>query len=261
MHAPGFPGWDVHRLGFPSSMLNRGPSIDPYYANSNDDFGMKDAVKASMDINVPADIQVNAYWGNEDKTVIKIQSTATFFEDKPNAGYKVGYLLINNGLSGKGAGWIQSNYYSAQAGQHDGTGLEILTTWPSKVPGLVFNDVVVATDGMMGVEGAIPSDIAYNCPYASEFSYDISSNDIIQDKDKLYVAAFIIKPDGTILNSNKAKVDGFTAVKSLESGAAEVSVEYFNLSGMRVAAPGQGIFIKVARMSDGSTCTSKIALP
>lgn len=261
MQAPGFPVGDVKSLGFPSSMLNRGPSVDPYYANSNDDFGMKNAVKASMDIHVPADIQVNAYWGNEDKTVIKIQSTATFFEDKSNAGYKVGYLLINNGLSGKGAGWIQSNYYSTQAAQYDGTGLEILTTWPSKVSGLTFNDVVVETDGLMGVDGAVPSDIAFNIPYASEFSYDIASNSVIQDKDKLYVAAFIINPDGTILNSNKAHVEGFTAVKALESEVREVSEEYFNLSGTRVAAPSQGIFVRVAKMSDGSIRTSKIALP
>lgn len=261
MQAPDFPVGDVQSLGFPSSMLDRGPSIDPYYANSNVDFGMKDAVKASMDTNVPADIQINAYWGNEDKTLIKIQSTATFFEDKANAGYKVGYLLINNGLSGSGSGWMQSNYYSSQGGQYDGTGLEILTTWPSKVPKLVFNDVVVATDGMMGVDGALPTDIAYNCPYASEFSYDIASNSVIQDKDMLYVAAFIINPDGTILNSNKAKVTGFNAVKSIEAGASEVSVEYFNLSGARIAAPLQGIFVKVARMSDGSIRTSKIALP
>ncbi|MDE5882777.1 MAG: hypothetical protein K2H60_13720 [Muribaculaceae bacterium] len=261
MQAPGFPVGDPTSLGFPSSMLNRGPAMDPYYGNSNADFGMKDAVKASMHTAVPADIKVNAYWGNEDKSVIKIQSTATFFEDKSNAGYKVGYLLINNGLSGKGSGWIQSNYYSSQAGQHDGTGLEILTTWPSKVPGLIFNDVVVETDGMMGVEGAIPSDIAYNMPYVSDFSYDIASNSVIQDKDKLYVAAFIINPDGTILNSNKTKVDDFTAVKSLESVAEEVSVEYFNLSGMRVAAPSQGIFVRVANMPDGSIRTSKIALP
>ncbi|MDE6560549.1 MAG: hypothetical protein K2K75_04125 [Muribaculaceae bacterium] len=261
MQASGFPVDDVESLGFPSSMLNRGPAMDPYYANSNIDFGMKDAVKASIDTTVPADIQVRALWGDEDKTVIKIQSTATFFVDKQDAGYKVGYLLINNGLRGSGTGWIQSNYYSSQAGQYDGTDLEILTTWPSKVPGLVFNDVVVDTEGMMGVDGAVPSDIVYNQPYSSEFSYDIASNDVIQDKDSLYVAAFIINPNGTILNSNKAKVDGFAAVNSFDANVEEVSVEYFNLSGCRVAYPDQGVFVKVSKMSDGSRRTSKIILP
>ncbi len=251
----------VNVSGFPSATLNREGITDPYYGNSNDGFGMKYNVSESIETAVPADIQVKAYWANADKTEIKIESTSTFFEDKANAGYKVGYLLINNGLSGEGGDWVQSNYYSSYAGQYDGTDLEVLTTWPSKVPDLVFNDVVVDVTGMMGVQGSVPSDVAFNQPYTSEYSFDIAGNKVIQDKNKLYVAAFIINPDGTILNSNKAKVSDSTAVNSLESaGAVEVSAEYYNVSGVRVAAPQQGIFVKVAKMSDGTIRTSKVAI-
>ena len=250
----------VPAAGYPSASLNRGPVIDPYYADLNEDFGMKYAVKESMETGVPVDINVKAFWGNSDKTEIKIESTATFFEDKENAGYKIGYLLISNGLTGEGGSWAQSNYYTGNTDQYAGTGLEVLTTWPSKVPGLIFNDVVVDVNGMMGVENSVPSVVTFNQSVVSEFSYDIASNDVIQDKDKLYVAAFVINPNGTILNSNKAKVDGGTAVESIETGAAEVSAEYFNLSGARVAAPQQGIFVKVAKMSDGTVHTSKVVI-
>lgn len=251
--------YPVYVPGFPSASLNRNGEEDPYYGTANAGFGMKSEVLTSMETVVPADIQVNAYWGNEDKTEIKIQSYAKFFEDKKKAGYKIGYLLINNGLSGEGSSWKQSNYYTGSTAQYAGTELEVLTTWPEKVEGLVFNDVVVDGDGMMGVENSIPADIAFNEQYASEFSYDIASNSVIQDKDKLYVAAFIINPDGTILNSNKAKVDGFTAVKAIDS-SVEVSAEYYNFAGVRVAAPQNGIFVKVAKMSDGTIRTSKVAL-
>lgn len=249
----------VYVESFPSATLNRGPISDPYYGNANDGFGMKYEVLESMETAVPADIKVDAYWGNEDKTEIKISTNTTFFEDKANAGYKVGYLLINNGLSGEGNDWVQSNYYTSYAGQLDGTDLEVITTWPNKVPDLVFNDVVVDITGMMGIENSVPSDVAFGKTYASDYSFDIASNSIIQDKDKLYVAAFIINPNGTILNAYKTKVDGFTAVKSLETGVAEVSAEYYNLSGSRVAAPQQGVFVKVAKMSDGTVRTSKVA--
>lgn len=243
--------------GFPSASLNRNGIEDPYYGNANDGFGMKDEVVESMETAVPADISVEAAWANEEKTKIRINSTATFFEEKANAGYKVGYLLINNGLSGAGSAWVQSNYFPSYASSYAGTELEVLTTWPAKVPGLVFNDVVVDTDGMMGVEGSVPAEIAFNEPYASEFSYDIASNDVIQDKDKLYVAAFIINPNGTILNANKVKVSDATAVKAIDANVKEITAEYYNLSGLRIAKPENGIFVKVAKMTDGSIRTSK----
>ena len=48
-------------------------------------------------------------------------------------------------------------------------------------------------------------------------------------------------------------------VAALE-GADEVSSEYYNLSGVRVASPQQGIFVNVSRMADGSVRTSKLIL-
>lgn len=248
----------VSFAGFPNSTLNRNGTEDPYYGNATDGFGMKKEVIASMETAVPADISVKAVWANEEKTKINVSSTSTFFENKENAGYKVGYLLISNGLTGKEDGWLQSNYFPGSAVNFIGTELEVLTKWPAKVSDLIFNDVVVDVDGMKGVDNSVPADVEFNKPYASEFSYDIASNTVIQDKDKLYVAAFIINPNGTILNANKAKVVDASAVKAVDSNAEEVSAEFFNLSGVRVAQPQHGVFVKVSRLSDGTAKTSKI---
>lgn len=250
----------VGAAGYPSATLNRNGIEDPYYGTAEDGFGMKTEVEESIETGVPVDLEVKAYWGNADKTEIKVESTSTFFENKANAGYKVGYILINNGLSGEGSSWVQSNYFPNYASNYIGTELEILTTWPAKITGLVFNDVVVDVNGMMGVENSIPADIAFGESYTSEFAYNIESNSVIQDKDKLYVAAFVINPDGTIMNSNKAKVeaDGTTGVKDVAAGVKEVSAEYYNLSGVRVAKPQNGVFVKVAKMSDGNVRISKV---
>lgn len=256
MQATDFP-YNPQDLGYPSATLNRNGIEDPYYGKANDGFGMKNEVVASMETTVPADIQVKAFWSNAEQTEIKVESTATFFEDKENSGYKIGYLLINNGLTGESSDWYQSNYFPQYATQYIGTELEPLTKLPSKIPGLVFNDVVVDTDGMKGVENSLPSDIEFNEPYASEFSYDISKNSVIQDKNQLYVAAFIINPNGTILNAYKAKIGDANAVKAIDVNVREISAEYYNLSGIRVAKPENGIFVKVAKMTDGSICTSK----
>ncbi|MDE6511951.1 MAG: hypothetical protein K2L00_07665, partial [Muribaculaceae bacterium] len=214
-------------------------------------------VKASIEESVLADIQVNAHWANEAKTRIEVTATAIFLEDKEDAGYKIGFLLISDGLSGIGSGWIQSNYFTGQQG-YNGTELEVLTAWPSKVANLVFNDVVVDTDGLKGVPGSIPDNVVYNESYTTSFGYDIARNGIIQDKDKLTVAAFIINPDGTILNANKVKVGNTSAVDMLDSEAVEVNAEYYDVSGSRISGPHDGVCIKVMKMSDGSLRTQKI---
>lgn len=257
MQAAAFP---LNVDGFPSATLNRNGIEDPYYGNANDGFGMKNEVVASMETMALAAIEVSAVWANAEKTEISVNAQSIFLENKTNAGYKIGYLLINNGLTGTDSSWFQSNYFPSYASTYAGTDLEVLTTWPAKVAGLVFNDVVVDVTGMKGVEGSVPSDVAYNTPYGSEFSYDIASNGVIQDKDKLYVAAFIINPDGTILNSNKVKVadGGDSAVDAEPAGVVEMSSEYYNLSGARVLSPADGMYVKVSRMSDGSVRTAKV---
>lgn len=242
--------------GFPSSTLNRRGTVDPYYGYPEREFGMKDNVQASIDTPVLADIAVEAVYIDEDQTKIAVTATATFLEELQDAGYKVGYLLICNGLTAPN--WIQSNYFPNYASSYAGTDLEVLTKWPAKVSGLVFNDVVVDADGMMGVEGSVPAEIAYNSPYQTEFEYDIADNKLVQDKDNVYVAAFIINPDGTILNSNKAKVTGTNALHRVDAATQEVSAQYFSISGVRVDAPRQGVFVKVSVMSDGTVRTEKI---
>ncbi|MDE5839565.1 MAG: hypothetical protein K2H49_01460 [Muribaculaceae bacterium] len=259
MQADDFPV-DPVSLGFPSALLNRVPAGDPYLGTSTSGFGMKGEVEASLAVMVPADIQVYADWTDADRNGISVRSVATFFEDKVDAGYKIGYILLNNGLTGAEPGWLQKNYFPKYAVQYAGTDLEFLTKWPSIIPNLVFNDVVVDASGVQGVDGSIPVDIAFNTPYVNEFSFDISGNTVIQDKDKLYVAAFIINPDGTILNAVKTRVGGENSVDAVDSEVVEVSAEYFSLSGLRVPAPLPGVCIKMSHMSDGSVRTRKVSV-
>ena len=257
MQAAGFP-FNPNDSGFPAAFLNRGDSMDPYLGRGNKGFGMRNEVKASAEETVLAEIRVDAVWSDEEKTEIDVTAGATFLEDREKAGYKVGFLLIADGLTGKDAAWSQSNYFSGQQSSYGGTDLEVLTTWPGKVRGLVFDDVVVDTDGLMGVDGSVPEDVVYNETYTTTFRYNIASNRVVQDKDKLYVAAFILNPDGTVLNANKARVEGSNAVGTFDADVVGMSVEYYGIDGTRVQTPKEGVFVKVVRMSDGSLRTEKI---
>ncbi len=256
MQAAAFPVTG-EKIGFPAAILNRGAVEDPYFGTGSKGFGMRAEVKASAEEPVLADIQVDAYWADAEKTKIEATAKATFLKDKENAGYKVGFLLISDGLVGRDASWFQSNYFSGQTG-YNGTELEVLTTWPGKVPGLVFNDVVVDTDGLEGVEGSVPDNVVYNETYPVVFSYDIDRNSLIQDKDKLKVAAFIINPDGTILNSNKSKIGISDSVDATALEATILSTEYYSLSGARITAPQPGVTLQLSRLSDGSLRTTKV---
>ena len=253
-------GTPVAVSGAPSSILNRGGLVDPFYGKSErKTFGMKDMVEESMGTLTIAAIDVAADWNDQDKTSIAVKTDVRFIKDVENANYKIGYLLINNGLTGTGSDWVQSNTYGSSSSAYVGTELAELTTWPKAIVGMIFNDVVVDNTAMNGVEESLPASIAFNTPYESNYTIDISGNEKIQDKDKLYVAAFILNPDGTILNAGKGKVGGSNAVEAVEGFQTEVSAEYYNLSGIRVADPNNGIFIKVSKMSDGSIRTSKVA--
>ena len=53
-------------------------------------------------------------------------------------------------------------------------------------------------------------------------------------------------------------VDFSTGVKAVESLADVKSVEYYNLSGVRVANPESGIYVRKATMTDGSVVVSKV---
>ena len=56
----------------------------------------------------------------------------------------------------------------------------------------------------------------------------------------------------------KWSVDFSTGVKAVESLADVKSVEYYNLSGVRVANPESGIYVRKATMTDGSVVVSKV---
>lgn len=240
--------------GYPSASLNRYPSIDPYYGSNNYEFGISLDIEKSMDELAIADIDINA---SLDGDVINVTSNVSFIQNIDNANYQVGYVLVSNGL--KGQTWVQSNYYSGESG-YAGTPLEILTTWPSNVAGLTFNDVAIEVSGMRGIAGSIPSTIVAGQAYSNDYTIDIAGNELVQNIEDLVVTAFIIdKSNGFIINANKCPFSKFSGVQSIsDKDGLIIKSEYFDLSGRRVNNPEKGIFIKRSTLSNGSVITNKV---
>ena len=243
--------------GLPSAYVDRQSRIDPYFGSSGEQFGISQDVREAMsqlaigEINVEAELS-----GNQ----VKVNTSTTFVTDVENSNYLVGYVLVANGLSDPK--WAQMNDYASAAGLYKDTPLEILTTWGNPALGLVFNDVAVDVSGMNGVQGSLPSTIKTGEIYKHSYSFDISGNSVIQNKENLVVVVFITdRSSGKILNANKysfRQEEG--AVDVIDDSVAVTEVKYFNLAGQSVSRPGKGIYIKLEVLDNGKTRASKVYL-
>lgn len=246
--------------GYPRGSIDRNGLCDTYYGtfHLSHDFGMRDNVLELIGTITQCDIDVAAAW-NDEKTDIEVSTDTRFVRDYNDANYEIGYLLTANGLKGEGDEWTQYNKYSGDQG-YLGTALEIATTWPEYVPGLIYNEVVVNADANMGIEGSLPFEINMNQNYHSEYAFmDAAYNELIQDPDNLYVVAFIIdKFTRRVINANKTKVAKEWSKVATVSDAEVVETIFYDLTGCRVANPGKGIFIVQKMMTDGTTSTSKV---
>lgn len=245
----------VNVQGLPGASIDRQEVIDPYYGSVyGTEFGIAADMLAAKDELAVAAVNVSSTLEGDE---VKATATITFIRDIADANYEIGYVLVANGLSDPL--WYQTNYFADQKG-YAGTPLEVLTTWSSRVEGLIFNDVAVDASAMMGVEGSIPAEIKTAKAYTDTYTFNIAGNEMVQNRENLVVAAFVIDKDtNLIVNSNKCKI-GTAGISSIVDDSEVVSTEYYDLTGRRVKNPGKGAFIKVEKMSNGRSRSSKTLL-
>ncbi|MDE6291207.1 MAG: hypothetical protein K2M16_06720 [Muribaculaceae bacterium] len=235
--------------GFPSAFLNRSISVDPYYGTQsymNMELPVVGDILALNAVPTAWKIDVTHEWASENELVAKamVSNMAGF----KNGNHKIAYILVADGLSGATVSWSQTNYYNTESPAF----IPELNDFcrggkygKSRVVGLVFNDVVVSGNGIHGVEGSVPDSLEPEEIATHSMTFDLSeiSSTLIPDKSQLRIVAAILDAKGEVLNCAKDEVnDTSTAVAGLES--EDAPVEYFNLNGMKVAQPTEGIFIR-----------------
>lgn len=256
----------VNVMGVPVGTVDRGPLIDPYYGETErEDFAISRNIEGAMALETPVDIQVGAELiGNK----VNVRTTVTAAEDIDNANYQIGYVLTCSGLSN--STWRQMNEYSSYRGKDTfkGTPLEALTEESVYIRGMVYNNVAVDVSGMRGVSGSLPASLTAGETYQHIYSFNnIDRNALIQDPNRLEVAAFVInKSTGRVVNANKYSFykahgnDEENAVDSVMADMEIVGIEYFDLSGVRVDNPAKGLYICRQTLSDGTVRASKVLL-
>ncbi len=247
--------------GFPSATINRGGIIDPYYGtdNGSNDFGVHLDLEAAMAVFAPGEVNLEAMY-SEDRESIDVKSYSRFVDSYDATPYKVGYMLIADGLTDPT--WKQNNSYAQYKNQptYAGTYLETLCNWPASVSDLVFNDVAIDASAMMGINNSLPESVESGVIYENTYSYNISNNKLVRDGSTLYVVAFLVdKKTGRIVNSNKTAISDFVGVGStVGEGVQPVSTVYYDLMGRRIEQPSNGLFIEVQKMSDGTQVSRKV---
>ena len=251
--------------GFPSAWIERAYEVDPYYGFDQEGFGTKYAIEYLMGQLAVVDLNVNANWVDESRTELKANVESNFVMNAAGNDYGIEVMLIEDDMYGPaGTDWDQHNYYATMGEQYgDDPDLGQLCDMPSTIEGYHFNDVLVATSGV--IDESLPESIVANVSNNFEHSfyvdylYNTSNEPIIQNKDKLHVVAIVVdKATGRVLNAAKAAV-GNTAVNEIsDENKVVTSTMYYDLTGRMVTNPGSGIYVKVVRYTDGSQRSFKV---
>lgn len=237
--------------GNPSSSLDRSLiGIDPYYGTQTYSTNppILGDILAINEQQTPWGIRVSHTWDDDNTLTANVEVVNV--EGYEKGSYKIGYLLVADGLSGEDSSWSQSNYYSSNPPQF----IPEMNNFcvggiygMSSVPGLVFNDVVISTSGYKGVNDSMPSDMEALSVVNHSNTWDLTTikSHLIQDKNKLRIVAFVLDGKGKVLNSAKQDVTDYTGASVEGVGVDDnAPVEFYNLNGMKVSNPQGGIFIR-----------------
>ena len=251
--------------GFPSAFVERYYDVDPYYGYESNGFGMKALIDYLMTQLAPVDINVKAEWADEGKNELKATVETNFVMNSGKHQMGIEVMLIEDDMYGPaGTNWDQHNYYAEMADIYaNEPNLGILCELPDVIENYHFNDVLVATSGV--IPGSLPGQIIANTVNRYEYSFDVndiyntSYQPIIQNKDKLHVVAIVVdQSTGQVLNAAKSK-PGTSAVNELgDNDKVVASTIYFDLMGRMVSNPTSGIYVKVVRYTDGTQCSFKV---
>ena len=246
-------GYPLLTSGFPKASFNREFSIDPYYAFQDKGFGLPALWESSCNDFTPVAISAQACW-NADSTVTVTTKAewALVYEFDADATFRIEYVLLADDLHSEDITWRQKNYYATEPVEEY---MDFFCRSGSYVYDLHYNDVAILTSGGKGVEGSLPK-VEEGVEYSHTFTLDArkalhTAKTLIPfDKDKLRVAAFVLRDNGsygTVLNATKCDVEVDPASAPVIATDDNAEATYYDLQGRKVEHPQQGgIYIRVS---------------
>ena len=214
--------------------VNRKEPVDIYSGSYHEKWGIEKDIQDALDATVPGSVRVRAIWSDESRDGINIYTETTFGMDADKHPFRLGFVLLEDGLSGTGPEWAQTNQMSGYNYEED----PVFDKWaamPWTIEGLTYNNVPVAAwSPYKGIEESIPQSVKAEEVMYNAFYADIEGNIHIQNKDNLSVVALLVdKQNGTIINGSKCKIDAYgTGISSLSVN--DQAFDIYTLQGHKV---------------------------
>ena len=250
--------------GYPSCVINRGMTMDPYWGGSgaSKPFGIADDVEWLLAEPVVGSIEATATWWNVEQTKIKVMTQTTFGVDITQGAaspYLIGYILVADGMKGEGSEWAQHNVYSGMVSGDPN--LRAMENQPSLIYGMEYNHVAI---GAWGAEKGIYNSVSMPLTkgQAQKYAYtcDITNNALVQDKSKLSIVALLIDSEtGAIINGAKCKIADYDPAGIITLDADnQQCYDLYDLQGRKVSASQKGLLIRQTRNANGNLKTQKV---
>lgn len=246
--------------GFPAAKINRGVVTDPYCGLNEDSHTMdiEQEWLAARKQYAPVDVKVSAQI-SEDGTKVEAQSVVTSPRDLTDANYTVEYVLVADSMHGETSDWGQTNYFANESPDaYAEPEFKLFAGTTSKVYGLYFDDVALASTGQRGEDAQLPASIKAYADNVTNTSFDIFSivdagnaQQMVQSRKHLRVVVIVkdASAKGRVLNTAECHVDASTYFTegihhiSADANASAATSDAYDLSGRRVMNPTKGFYI------------------
>lgn len=221
-----------------------------------------------------AEIGVKVDWEDESHSALSATSTVKFVRECNGRNFKIAYFLVADGLSEES--WVQKNYYfDGNYGNLEGVCADRFNpgTGSENVTGLVYNNIVLTSEGIYGEDAGYPEEIKAGDSFTHNFAFDIPDeffcivNDRIHEakkipvnKSKLRVVAAIIDSESSMaLNADSSGYSGSgSGIDTVTiQDTVPVSTRYYDPTGRYIAAPQGGIYIRIDEYVGGNTKVTK----
>ncbi|MBM3185519.1 MAG: Omp28-related outer membrane protein [Bacteroidetes bacterium] len=178
--------------GYPSALVDRGNDVDPS--------GMTPDFLTRVQIAPKAFITNGATWDAATRT-LNVSVTADF-QASANSNYKLACVLTEDGVTGTGSGYNQSNAYS---GGNNGVmgGYETLGN-PVPAAQMVYDHVARAiAPSFSGYTNSFPVTVVSGDQHTLNFSFVLPTT---WDENEIHIVGLLIDPSGKIDNAGKATI-------------------------------------------------------
>jgi hypothetical protein len=178
--------------GYPSALVDRGNDVDPS--------GMTPDFLTRVQIAPKAFITNGATWDAATRT-LNVSVTADF-QSAANNNYKLACVLTEDGVTGTGSGYNQSNAY---AGGGNGVmgGYETLGN-PVPAAQMTYDHVARAiAPSFSGYTNSFPTTVATGDQHTINFAFVLPTT---WDENEIHIIGLLIDPTGKIDNAGKATI-------------------------------------------------------